>query len=202
MSNLVEIAAKNYIKNTHSNDKIRNAVAYLNSIGYMVEFFDDDNPLINLYELTEKALTTPAFTCFEGVKKVFIHKNLATDDKYYLLLHEIGHIVLNHTTMESTNYINKRYMEMEADAFAYYIINYSKKITSTSIISIICMTISIVLISASLLIHISQKKNYPDNLVYITATGTKFHTNKTSCAAITKVEAEKLFSPCNVCNPQ
>lgn len=182
---------------------IKNVEMIIKNCGYTVIYFNTvmgDSEISRYYLDTEKA-TLKAFTYYENARIVFVDNNLHTEDKLYLLLHELGHIVLDH--LEENNIMTKNtyLMDIEADNFAYSIIYGDNKV-------LVCVLLSAVLISISVLVAgmINATKNtvptynYVENaktskdtetsvtnsnpetpaeteveIVYVTPSGNKFH---------------------------
>ena len=150
----------------------------------------------------------------EKVKYVFYDPSLNEEDLEQVLLHECGHIHLNHRTNSMQN-------EAAAWNFAYTVKNLHKKIIKAFALMITTSLLTIALsciflpnvndISADLT---GVSKTMPTSLtntvkpqeeVYITATGTKFHSkdciyirDKKSISC-NKTEAAELFLPCSSC---
>ena len=125
---------------------IKNVETIIMDCGYTVIYFNTpmgDSEISRYYLDTEKA-TLKAFTYYENARIVFVDNNLHTEDKLYLLLHELGHIVLEH--LEENNIMTKNtyLMDIEADNFAYSIIYRDNKV-------LVCVLLSAVLISISVL---------------------------------------------------
>lgn len=98
--------------------------SYLQSIGYAVIFYnsDKDNEILNKYDLTEFSKTVKGFTVFrKDLHAVFIDENSSCVQRLCSILHEVAHIELNH--INEKNIKDSRIMEMEADVFAYHLLN-------------------------------------------------------------------------------
>lgn len=78
------------------------------------------------YNLTDKALKLKGFTYSGAVKIIFIDTKLSYEDKLYVLLHEVGHILLGHIGDCKLYARSKVFTEIEADAFAYDVLKMRK----------------------------------------------------------------------------
>ena len=172
---------------------------YLQSKGYTVNFYDveKDNKLLTKYGLNEYAKTVHAFTvCSKELKAVFIDKQIKKEKIIYSLLHETAHIVLNHLDKTKVGN-NDRLYDMQAEAFAYEVLNHKSKTHIYAIIAVILLVFGI-----------GIYKNINDSkMVYVTSTGAKYHrencihVQNIDCTVLTKGQARKNYDPCKVCNP-
>ena len=210
MNNLATKAAIKFIKkDIRKKVDFDSISAYLQKRGYTIIFYDvnSGHKLLEQLNLTEYAQKTQAFTvCSETASFIFIQSGVPSEDKLYLLLHETGHIVLKH--LNSIKFtVNTRWQDIEADAFAYSVLNPPKKnrtLTATIILLI-------ALLIGSLLSNSSAPKTVPvtnaAEYVLITPSGRKYHresciyVKNKDCSTITKDEAENTHAPCLVCNP-
>lgn len=176
-----------------------NTKNYLLTKGYTVNFYDveKDNELLTKYGLNEYAKTVHAFTvCSKELKAVFIDKQIATEKIIYSLLHETAHIVLNHLDKTKVGN-NDRLQDMQAEAFAYEVLNHKSKTHMYAIIVVILLVFGIGMYQ-----NIINSK-----MVYVTSTGEKYHrencihVQNVDCTVLTKGQASKNYDPCKVCNP-
>lgn len=153
--NNIQKAAKKYFKEIKKVD-LPNIINHLKKIGYTVVFYNTPtgDEIMRVYGLEDKKQNRDAFTCCGTniAKVIFVDNNLHNLDKVYLLLHEIGHILLGHIGNGQIAYMDKQGIEMEANAFAYEVLNY--KSNSKTIFTII----STALISFTAGIVFSAKK--------------------------------------------
>lgn len=136
----------------------------LKGVGYVVIFHDADNniEILNAINQREYAEKVRAFTFREDdLGMVFIKRDLSYENKLYSLLHETGHIILGHMeTDEATE--NTRLQEMEAEAFAYGVLDAMCKDHRRYLFNALCLAV----VS---FIH-SFKKEFPtDCLPYLLA---------------------------------
>ena len=81
---------------------------------------DDIRQLIGVLGLTESCNTKSGFTyCCKDTKIVFIKANLSDSDKLFVLLHEEGHILLEHFFHKGNIEHTDVKHENEANAFAF-----------------------------------------------------------------------------------
>lgn len=118
-------AAKMFLyKNLKNKVNFRTISAYLQSIGFAVILYDRDcdNELLRKYNLLEYSKNIKGFTVFrKDFKAVFIDAHSCREEKLCVLLHEAAHIILGHIDQKDIQ--EARFMEMEADAFAYYVLH-------------------------------------------------------------------------------
>lgn len=205
-----------------------NVEKVLNSFGYSVVFFNtpDGDEEIQRYELEEEAETLKSFVYAETAHIVFINDELPADDKLYLSLHELGHIILGHVGDGKLNTRNSILIDIEADNFAYSIIYPSKKTDLYNLIASFVLSASIIF-GACYVCNQSKSESVPvigiqdyvppeatqshspqSDAVYVTSSGKKFHRadcryvkNKTNVTELERDTAESMYEPCSVCNP-
>ncbi len=84
---------------------------------------DKDNEILCKYNLSEYSKKVNAFTVrADGLKAVFINRNTSVTNKLYSLLHETGHIILEHLETDR-DMTDERLQDMQAEAFAYGVLN-------------------------------------------------------------------------------
>jgi len=98
-----------------------NLEEYVNTFGYKIIFFNtfDGDIEVKRYNKEEIAKDTDAFTHCGTAQIIFINYDVSSESKIYLLLHEIGHIVLGHIGDGKLFLRNKILIDIEADTFAY-----------------------------------------------------------------------------------
>ena len=212
-------------KEYKGNIDIPNIIDALNKQGYDVVFFNnkEGDAVAAFYEMTDVLKRVNAIT-YSGEKQiVFINDNMHTQDKLYSLLHELGHIILGHIGHGDIELRDKRLMEMEAESFAYNVLHYSKPQYWQGLL--VALSISLFLMCGITYVHnkpyASSVQNptisatpsttasaaETDDIVYITRTGKAYHrknclyTKDKDCTAVSRIEAEKEYSPCQYCNP-
>lgn len=99
---------------------------YLKRQGYTVLYMGtaDAEAEIRRFGLEAYAKEKTAFTFCGSAKFVFIRKDSHPATKQLLLLHELGHILLQHIGAGQSVYMETTECETEADAFAYFIIKH------------------------------------------------------------------------------
>lgn len=210
----IETAAKKFYKSIKGKIEFENVEGYLCRLGYEVFFFNTaagDTELAR-YGQTEKAKTSKAFTYVGTAKIVFINNRLSVEDKLYLLLHEVGHIALKHLDYERLSAHNRILLDVDADAFVYFVLNRKRKPTLQSAL------LSVILVMVMFLFFRFPTEstffsgNVPtisevSDAVIITASGRCYHRencgtiSSSLTASMEREEAQKLFSPCKKCNP-
>lgn len=219
--------AKNKIIKLLRNDlSFENVEKVLNEQGYSVVFFNTPTGDIEIerYKLFEERDTLMAFTYSETARIVFIDGTLSAEDKLYLALHELGHIILGHLDGDIFNR-NKVLLDIEADNFAYKVICGEKKEMLYILISAIVLSLSLIFSTAFNIsgdienvvtlptdiesaTHISDGPVYAEtDIVYITTSGTKFHRKDcryiqySTLTELPRSEASMEYAPCKVCKP-
>lgn len=207
---------KKFRRDLHGQVTIEAVIRYLQSIGYTVISYQSgvNNDYLIINDLVEYSKTVPAFTfCDDNNRFVFVDDTQSTDDKLYALLHETAHIILGHLDKKGISY-NERLAEMQAEAFAYEVLNSDEHKAREILIVVI---LSVLMFCAPFIIGHFTGSDTPvvnddsitavDDIVYITPTGKKYHrksciyTKDKKCTAVSKAEAEKTYDPCAVCNP-
>lgn len=121
------------------NNKIKNFSIDLDKLikivknnGWEIFSFKQNLSLIKELNLGEKVKNTLGFTyTFKTmlddnkilIKNIIFYKDeLTLKEKYFVILHEVGHIILSHTNntsyLEKSLYLNSTSLELEADLFA------------------------------------------------------------------------------------
>ena len=205
-----------------------NVEKVLNKLGYSVVFFDtpDGDKEIERYELAKEAKKLKSFTYAKTAHIVFINDVLHSDDKLYLALHELGHIILGHVGDGKLTTRNSILVDIEADNFAYSIIYPSKRTALYNLIAAAILSVSIAFSTC----YVCAYNNHPQgqlvstqsfvytdapqtdipqsDAVYVTSSGKKFHRadcmyvkNKNNVTHLERDTATRLYEPCSVCNP-
>lgn len=144
----------------------------------------------------------------DNVKLLFVHDYMTEKDKVHYLLHELGHIQLDHTSIVGDEATQDR----EADEFAAYvkfILNHQRGFIFIAAILIITILISYAYNFID--IPAADTPTHQNNIemVYKTTGGEKIHRadciyiqNKSNVIEIPKDEAIAAgYEPCKVCNP-
>lgn len=196
----------------------------LQSLGYSVVLFNTypGDMELERYGLEEKKGKLKAFTYSQTAHIVFIDANLHADDKLYLLLHELGHIVLGHVGDGKLVTRNQILIDIEADSFAYSIIhNYKRSwlyvlLSAMIIYALLITAVYInarsvpVYTSAEVVTQTEQPQEATESeveTVYVTPSGNKFHRadcyyikNRTT-TELSRTKATTRYAPCAVCEP-
>ncbi len=217
--------AKFLLKQTKGKTDFVSIEQFLKTIGYTIVFFNTPigDQELERFEIPKSSITAPAFTCSFVGKVIFIDNEISADDKNYLLYHEVGHILLNHIDYDRIDTKNNYLMEFEADTFAHLIVNppkTNKAIFFMAFLLILTASVSFYAdrVTAPDFIQdtlpainqtspiIQQPTEHNTALVCVTRTGKKYHKEtcryiKNGYIKISLTDAEKLYSPCSVCNP-
>ena len=196
---------------------------YLNKLGYIVLFYDESesSEIIQNYDLVEYSKSCNAFTINdEDIKIVFINKKLSSQDMFYALLHEAGHILLKHLDCRTVT-ANRNLQEIEADAFVYEVMKYTDK-RYIFLLLIACITMFGILLGTvitndaipqttiSTFVPAIAPTIAPESqsdIVYVTPSGTKYHrpdcryVKNKKCSTYQRAQAEQKYSACSVCRP-
>lgn len=220
MSKRIKSAVRKYIKGAKGTDFI-SAKKYIEKLGYNVILYNTpcgDEKLIQ-YNCVDIAKNHRAFTQCGVPKTIFINNNASLEDKRYLLLHEIGHILLGHIGDGYGYARNSILIDIEANAFVNALLEYKE----INYLPILCV---VMILTAGIVVNIAFRHDnstptytVPTNtvdtdmsdnqtdIVYITRTGTKYHradcryTKDKDCIAVSKSEAEQNHTPCKICKP-
>lgn len=98
---------------------------FLHSKGYKILFYETDkeNDILRKYDLLDCSKNVNAFTVCKGdLKAVFINQSMTAENEIYSLLHETGHIILNHLHIDKS-LVSVRLQEMQAETFAYRVLS-------------------------------------------------------------------------------
>ena len=121
----IKKAVKEILKFTKKRVDFVSVSSFLNGKGYAIVFYHPEtgHKLLDELDLADYAKKVSAFTLQgDNNRFVFIKSDVPPEDKLYLLLHEAGHIVLNHLETNMLT-VNKRFQDIEADAFAYMLLH-------------------------------------------------------------------------------
>lgn len=194
-----------------------NVEKVLKELGYSVVLFNtpSGNKEIERYNLTHKKNTLKAFTYSSNARIVFIDGSLHSDDRLYLLLHELAHIVLGHVGDGKLTTRNQILIDIEADSYVYSIIQNKKDTSPFILLAVTVLSASLIISSynraatfpASTAPEVTEPPKIITDTVYVTPSGNKFH--RRNCVymkgkeliALPRTEAEKNYAPCKVCNP-
>ncbi len=89
---------------------------------------DKVDAVLKSLRLTEYAQGKDSFVYVSSTdKSVFVCSQIGEDAELYLLLHEAGHITCNHPVQHGVLAYNDVFCEQEANAFAFYVLQYVKR---------------------------------------------------------------------------
>ncbi len=217
----IEKEARKLRKALHGQINFETLTKHMESTGFAVVLFNDTNKLIKRYSLEETAKAKSAFTYVDKTSSlIFIRENLHANDKLLQLLHEIGHITLGHLKGNYLRVTEIAETEYQANHFAHLVLR-PKALPAFMFPLGICVLSALLFVSFSYNIILSNKQNaiQTENYsistevysktnteyVYITQTGSKYHTQECNYASnsirLELEEAKKLYTPCKHCNP-
>ena len=182
---------------------------------YIIYFYDDENldndKVMTSLDEVEYAKTVNSFSLEKnGRKLIFIRKNLDYEERVFLILHEIGHLVMEHHKNQNTYFAISFEKEQEANFFAESVYKYDKnKLTKRNILLTGILTSLILAGMAYFLVNYTTT-NKADNMeCFITATGNRYHINceylkdNDGITWLTVKEAkDKGYTPCKKCFPE
>lgn len=198
----------------------------LQSLGYSVVLFNTypGDMELERYELEDKKGKLKAFTYSKTAHIVFVDANLHADDRLYLLLHKLGHIVLGHVGDGKLVTRNQILIDIEADSFAYSIIHNNKQgwvyVLLSAVILYALLITGCFINARSTPVHTSAEvvtqteqpqqateSEVESEFVYVTPSGNKFHRadcyyikNRTT-TELSRTKAATRYAPCAVCEP-
>lgn len=224
MNNNAQMVARKLKRALHGDMTLVNVVKYAVDIGYNVVFFEsvNDENLLR-FGLSEFAQQTTSFTYYELAKIIFVSDKLLYYEKLHRLIHELGHILLQHIGKGTLCLLDKDKIEAEAETVVYLLL-YKKKTININVITVVLIIFFSVLggyIGYNVYpnIHPNIRPNIPsfvyptyeeqkqEKTVYVTPSGKKYHkvdciyTKDKDCIGLSRSEAEKGYSPCRVCKP-
>lgn len=226
-NNYIRKKVKLLLKNTKGKIDFVSIEEFIKTMGYIVVFFNTPVGDMELkrYSLFEESKNKSAFTYTSASKIIFIDDKLPSEDKNYLLYHEVGHILLGHVNYKRVSTKNTHLMEFEADTFAQMLITLPKQNKVSVFLSfamIFLLLLSFITgrtvafketdIPIDIIPSESNEQIYTneptaiEEIVYITRTGRKYHKEycsylRNGCSEISLSEAQELYAPCSVCNP-
>lgn len=194
--------------------ELNNIIPLIEKKGYRIVFFNTGkgDATVKAYNLEEHAKASRAFTYVSGNDRiVFIDNDIGIDEKRRALLHEAGHIELGH--FGNIHMSDKQQMEAEAYAFMLEVLTPTEHALYTPlafVIAVVCVISGYaahsVITPEQAVVSVTEISSDAD-YVYITRAGTKYHTQNCGyiknkdCARIEREQADRLFLPCDVCNP-
>ena len=204
-----KLAVKKFIRKVKKVDFI-NSEKFANSLGYDVDLFniEIDTEKLKMYGAEKYAATHKAFT-LTSVHIIFISDRLSIQERLYLLLHEIAHILLGHIGDGKSYARDKILIDVEANSFVNEVLNY-KRISSKQIV---CTVIALLLGVTVGYFAPHKQPTLPayresvSETVFVTQSGNRFHKSDCryikdkKCTKLDRSEAVKKYAPCSVCNP-
>lgn len=195
--------------------KLDDIVAIITERGYEIIDFEPESEALTLLTgelaLTPDILSQNAFVYQRGgVRLVFIKISLTSEEKLYVLAHELGHIVLGHTTNGSSSIAE----EYEANEFVHYLLNPSLMlqgrvgVRNHTRASIALLIIAVLLVVGVVVANYWIDKTKYAGEYYVTPYGTKYHRRECSVIRdrtnLKKLTVEEFddYDPCKLCLPE
>lgn len=202
----VKKTSKQFYKKVKGTVGIEDVTAQLKELGYSVVMFNAPDGDEMLQTLKISPGSAKAFTYCGSVRVVFVDATLHTNDKLYSLLHELGHIMLEHIGSGKSDMYDRRTAENEAEAFAYTVLSYRKPGVLIPLL-ILIITLLCLWCSSAFSQKASPVSGSPAGYVCVTQSGKKYH--RESCGHLRGrtytymllPKAARLFQPCKSCNP-
>lgn len=204
---------KRFKRNIKGNVTYENVEKYIKGKGYTIILFDDNTDEIHTFCLEKTAKEHLAFTYINNVNIIFIRRTCMEYQKLQLLLHEIGHIELNHFNCYAPNSDEKEY---QANEFAH-LASDKKHFRFVKIFFAVLLVISVASNIYLLIAHVqySASTNIESQRVitavkepaeyYVTKSGQKYHRSSCKYAKtaypVDEETAKVFYSPCSHCNP-
>lgn len=210
MHHLQKVAIKFIKHDLHGRADLKALIKFLQKTGYTVIFFSDTEniELLSRLDLFEYSKGKNAFTVQgKNLKAVFLRKDCSEHERLCAIAHETAHIKLGHLNKDDIER-NTRFEEMEAEAFAYAVLNYKCNLVfPAALIAFIIICLGILFLSASNSSSPVSTISPKEETVYITPSGQRYHrktciyTKDKNCTALTLSQARKTHSPCKMCTP-
>lgn len=221
IKNKVKSAVKKFSKNVKKIDFV-NVENFAEKLGFAVIFFNTSEGDLVLLKCnySEEDKKYKAFTHIGTAKIIFINNDVENESKLYLLLHEIGHILLGHIGNGQSKARNSILIDVETDAFVNEALHYKKFnywwVLYTVIVLFLGFFIGNVITNNIMFPKTDIKptntlndviSDNQNDTVYITPAGTKFHridcryTKDKDCTAVSRAEAMQKYTPCKICKP-
>ena len=174
-------------------------------------------PLLENLDLAEYSSGKNAFAYISSTNRlVFYHRQLSEEELLYVLLHETGHIVCEHSVRNNILAYNDLTAEREANEFAFYVYKYAASRTAKKI-TLLCaavfLTIGLLFAFPNIKVPAPEtQKTYAgieNKEVYITKSGKSYHNSwcdyisgKNNLIKLTVSEADAAgYLPCSFCKP-
>lgn len=178
---------------------------------YNIHFYNGENlsgdTILDSIGETEYAKTVNSFCLKKNERKViFIKNGIDYEEKVFLILHEIGHLILEHDKNQDTYFVKTLEQEQEANLFAEMIFKYDKdRLIKRNILLTGIVLVGMIYFGIS---H-TTKIQTENSECFITATGNRYHINcdylkdNEGVIWLTIKEAEnKGYTPCKECYPE
>ena len=217
MKNDAKRAANSFLRQyALASPSLDDLVVAVADMGFEVIDYDPkDSTMMVLKErlnLTNDIITQEAFVYQNGdVKLLFIRDSLNGKEKLFAIAHELGHIVLEHTSLHPSVI-----EEHEANEFSHYILHPNVGLKAQAVIirhkriaGAVAIGLIVVMLAIGIYLERSNQRQYTDGF-YVTPNGTKYHRavcsvikDRTHVRKMTREEYESGdYEPCGLCVPE
>ena len=203
--------SKRILKLLNYDTTLENLLATLQNANREIYFYNNSNTtgdkIIAVIHETEYAQKVKSFSYEkEGQQFIFVKGNLDYNEKRFLILHELGHLLFEHNHHKVSYYETNLQYENEANSFANTVLNHrhirqSKTIALLAGILLICAVYSG--------INYISEIQIENTVCFVTATGGRYHfgcdhlKDNYGVTWMTVKEARKLeYTPCKDCVPE
>ncbi len=215
----VKKSANRFVKKYISQDiDVESIEGVIRQQGYTLVYFraqnntDEVDTVLNSLNLVDMARHSRGFVyADEKYRLVFINEDLTDKEKLIVLLHEEGHIFLEHTRNHKVIGLDV-IEEHEANEFVHYVLYVSPLMMAGKVIKkyrvvFIGVLVAVVVVAVGALSYrkYTLEQTYYGEY-YVTKTGTKYHTKE--CGLIEDSDIRRLtkedmesgkYEPCSVC---
>lgn len=203
--------SKRILKLLNYDVTLENLLATLQNDNREIYFYNNSNTIgdkiIDAIHEKEYAQTVKSFSYEKDSQQfIFVKSNLDYNEKRFLILHELGHLLLGHNRHKVSYYETNLQCENEANSFAHEVLNH-RHIRQSKAIALLA---GILLIASTYLgINYISEIQIENTACFITATGKRYHIDcehlqdNYGVTWLTVKEATSQgFTPCKDCFPE
>ena len=215
--NKINKAACRLSKFLKGNIEYESLCKYITQFGFDVVIADINDDIIKRFGLCKELKKRKSFVYCSSARFIFIRRTESPETYVHLLLHEIGHIVLDHIDEAYMECHNNFALEAEVSQFVEKVHFQCAIIKNVPKVIVCIIAAAILIISVGIITN--TIKNYQNDVlklerelinkdgafVYVPPSGERYH--RATCAyanngiKVEKEEAVKLYTPCKICNP-
>lgn len=206
--------SKRILKLLNYDVTLENLLATLQNDNREIYFYNNSNTIgdkiIDAIHEKEYAQTVKSFSYEKDSQQfIFVKSNLDYNEKRFLILHELGHLLLGHNRHKVSYYETNLQCENEANSFANAVLNHRYNRQSKTI----ALFAGIILVGMACFAYLGLNQTIEikeDNSeCFITATGDKYHIkcdylkdNKGVTWITIKEAKNRKLAPCKKCFPE